>query len=542
MANKNFIVQNGLTVGGVTIDATSGNITTTGVLTTTNSEHPAEFQGNLSVGGTLTVGGVAVNGSAGGSTVLINPTFSGGPWRTSYATGPYTLGLWFASASDAAYIVAAAATAGTIVSFAISSTEYQGIISSVATSTNSFYGPTAYVVTFTMSGAAPGYTLPGSSGTPDNSPVSLITSGTAGLTVDSDFIANAGAFTTLTADGLDIETQLTSTGVTSDTGTLSVGGPQSFSDYGLMGSFVANIPAYSYVSVQNRSTGGNASASFAAYNDSEAFIDLGINSSQFSANASGFVNNSVNQPNASYVYAQGGDMVLGTWTNNGIHFITNAATTVGDSMFISGNGNVYISGNLTVTGNTSVTNTVTNFTTQTANVIQVAYLEGNSSINSGAITVTGNILPSANVTYNLGSSAKWYGTYYGVATQAKYADLAENYQADAAYKPGQVVEFGGTHEVTIGSQDTTRVAGVISTNPAHLMNGALTGINVVAVALQGRVPCNVIGPVRKGDLMISAGFGFAKAQNLPIVGQVIGKALEDFDGGKGQIEIVVGRH
>lgn len=166
------------------------------------------------------------------------------------------------------------------------------------------------------------------------------------------------------------------------------------------------------------------------------------------------------------------------------------------------------------------------------------YIGGNGT---NAIVHTGHIIPSSNTAYNLGSSTAWYGTYYGAATQAKYADLAENYQADDEYTPGQVLMFGGSEEVTVADANTTRVAGVVSTNPAHLMNGQLKGSRVVALALQGRVPCNVIGPVRKGDLMISAGFGYAKAMNMPQVGQVIGKALQDFDGAKGVIEVVVGR-
>lgn len=159
----------------------------------------------------------------------------------------------------------------------------------------------------------------------------------------------------------------------------------------------------------------------------------------------------------------------------------------------------------------------------------------------GEMTVTGSILPSANLTYNLGSTSNWYNTFYGVSTQAKYADLAENYQADSQYEPGTVVEFGGTEEVTVATEGTKRVAGVVSTNPAHLMNGGLSGKNVVAVALTGRVPCKVIGPVQKGDLMIAAGFGYAKTNNDAATGQVIGKALADFSGAKGQIEVVVGR-
>lgn len=160
---------------------------------------------------------------------------------------------------------------------------------------------------------------------------------------------------------------------------------------------------------------------------------------------------------------------------------------------------------------------------------------------SGTIN-TQTVQPSANVTYNLGSTTAWYNSIYGTSTHALYADLAENYQADRAYAPGTVVMFGGDQEVTLADAATTRVAGVVSTNPAHLMNGGLTGANVVPLALQGRVPCNVIGPVKKGDMMVSAGHGFAVASAAPQVGQVIGKALYDYPGtSKAVIEVVVGR-
>jgi hypothetical protein len=72
------------------------------------------------------------------------------------------------------------------------------------------------------------------------------------------------------------------------------------------------------------------------------------------------------------------------------------------------------------------------------------------------------------------------------------------------------------------------------------MNTGLTGDNVVAVALNGRVPCQVQGTVQKGDLMVSAGNGRARAEANPRVGSVIGKALENFDGPEGVIEVVVG--
>ena len=87
----------------------------------------------------------------------------------------------------------------------------------------------------------------------------------------------------------------------------------------------------------------------------------------------------------------------------------------------------------------------------------------------------------------------------------------------------------------------SRIAGVISTKPAYKMNSGLIGDNVVAIALQGRVPCLVLGPVSAGDLMVSAGNGRARSENNPARGAVIGKAIKSFDGDIGTIEIVVGR-
>jgi len=166
---------------------------------------------------------------------------------------------------------------------------------------------------------------------------------------------------------------------------------------------------------------------------------------------------------------------------------------------------------------------------------------------SGATTLGSTLAASVNNTINIGAVGTTFATVYattfsGVSTTAKYADLAENYEADVSYAPGTVLMFGGSNEVTVASLDTTRVAGVVSTNPAHLMNSSLQGDNVVAVALQGRVPCRVIGPVEKGDMLVSAGDGYAKVNNTPLSGQVIGKAVGEYAGSdRIIIEIVVGR-
>ena len=114
--------------------------------------------------------------------------------------------------------------------------------------------------------------------------------------------------------------------------------------------------------------------------------------------------------------------------------------------------------------------------------------------------------------------------------------------SDAEYAPGTVLVFGGPAEVTISNADPDPlIAGVVSTNPAYKMNSGLTGQHVVAVALTGRVPCQVEGPVTRGAMMVSAGNGRARAEANPAMGTVIGKAVESFTGDIGTIEIVVGR-
>ena len=140
---------------------------------------------------------------------------------------------------------------------------------------------------------------------------------------------------------------------------------------------------------------------------------------------------------------------------------------------------------------------------------------------------------------NIGQSDNSFNTVHAKATSAQYADLAEKYEADADYDEGTVVMFGGDKEVTIcGSSNCKAIAGIISTSPAYSMNDGLEADNVAVVALVGRVPCKVTGSIKKGDLMVSAGDGKAKADNGAGIGEVIGKALADSEG-EGVIEVVV---
>jgi hypothetical protein len=192
-------------------------------------------------------------------------------------------------------------------------------------------------------------------------------------------------------------------------------------------------------------------------------------------------------------------------------------------------------GNLNVTGNIVDTGALSIITGS----------NGNLTLNAGSgfiIASSGILNGQANAVGNIGSATGYFNTVFAQATSALYADLAEKYTADAEYAPGTVVVFGGTHEVTVDATDADRkVAGVVSTNPSYIMNAGLQAEHVATVALTGRVPCFVIGTVRKGDMMVAAGLGRARAEADPKVGTVIGKALEDFDGVEGTIEVVVGR-
>ena len=167
---------------------------------------------------------------------------------------------------------------------------------------------------------------------------------------------------------------------------------------------------------------------------------------------------------------------------------------------------------------------------------------GNVSVSTGTVTLGNVVNANGNGVGNIGSSTLYFNTVFAKATSAQYADLAEKFLADQPYQPGTVLIFGGDLEVTESmSYADHRVAGVVSTDPSYLMNAGLEGQYAVELALQGRVPCAVEGPVEKGDLLVSAPNGRARSAKSAQAGTIIGKSLENFNGATGTIEIVVGR-
>ena len=242
------------------------------------------------------------------------------------------------------------------------------------------------------------------------------------------------------------------------------------------------------------------------------------------------------------VYANSGtvgaSLLTGTLTTAAQPNITSVGTLT--SLTVTGNitsGNVYansgtvgaslLTGTLTTAAQPNITSVSTSFTNLTfANAQTIS--GNNMTLTTGANTNVGTI--TGNWSLSTGSQLR-----------ATYADLAEYYVADQHYESGTVLAFGGDKEVTLAEDGTSRVAGIVSTNPAYVLNTACEGEHTVVLALQGRVPCKVRGIIRKGDMMVSGGNGFARASLSPHMGTVIGKALENFDGIEGVIEVAVGR-
>jgi hypothetical protein len=145
---------------------------------------------------------------------------------------------------------------------------------------------------------------------------------------------------------------------------------------------------------------------------------------------------------------------------------------------------------------------------------------------------------------NIGTSVTPFNTIFATATSAKYADVAERFASDAEYAPGTVVELGGSAEITIANSELSEsVFGVISTRAAYLMNGgAGSDLTHPPVAMTGRVPVQVIGIIKRGDRLVSAGNGLARSAKTgeATAFNVIGRSLDDkLDSGLGTVEAIV---
>ena len=362
--------------------------------------------------------------------------------------------------------------------------------------------------------------------------------------------------------------------------------------------YVSTFNGYSQINNQNTNGGNEATTDYIITanngNDSTYYMDMGIAGSGYDG-AVAILNNALGnsvEPNDGYVYVTGNvagsqiaNLVIGTPDpGSRVTFIAGGSTTAniaakiqtpntaatststGTLIVVGGagvSGNIYAGGIVSVTGNitggnvsatahtgttVSVTANVTGGNILTAGIMSSTgnAIHGNLTVSTGTVTLGNIVNANGNGVGNIGATGGYFNTIFAKSTSAQYADLAEMYVADLHYGPATVVEFGGDYEVTASKDShSTSVAGIVSTNPSYLMNSAQTGENVVAVALVGRVPCNVVGKINKGDRLVSS--------NIPGVatrlvadefqpGCIIGKALEPYDSNEvGTIEVAVGR-
>ena len=516
MANTNFVVHNGLTVGPASIDATSGNISTTAQIVSTN----ATTSTSTVTGALVLTGGAGIGGNIylGSNVFAGNPTYN--DVNIKYA-GSLNINNYVQSILQNTNNGSSASSDFIVNNDQSTATTYYGdfgINSSGFSGSGSLNGSNNVYLTSTSSDLVLGTTT-------NNSIRFVINSGTT----DAMFIGTSG--------NLVVTSSTNST--SSTTGSIITAG-----GIGASGAIYANT--HTGVAIY-AGTIGNTGTTLTGTLSTAAQTNITSVGTLSSLAVSG-------------VITSGGNINVTSATNS-------TSSTTGSIVTAGGIGvaqDAYIGGKLYVGGNTTFINTTIINTTDTLSAPTIlAGQIGNSgttltgtlstasqtNITSvgtlGGLTVSGAIVPSSNASINIGgTSSQYFNNVYavnflGTSTTAKYADLAERYSSDADYEAGTVVDFGGTAEVTLSNISGSQyVAGVVSTNPAYMMNSDADGLYI---ALVGRVPCKVTGPVEKGAMMVSNGDGTARMERNPKMGSVIGKALESFPDGVGVIEVVVGR-
>jgi hypothetical protein len=209
---------------------------------------------------------------------------------------------------------------------------------------------------------------------------------------------------------------------------------------------------------------------------------------------------------------------------SGQFFIGNGSQLTGLSLGVS--VTKFVNG--TTEGNIGATNGNINF--NVGGVSNVVVID-TSTVYANVVSVNSIAKTGTNAVGNIGSSSNYFNQVFATATTALYADVAERFAADEVMAPGTVVELGGVNEITRATTDLSEnVFGVISTKPAYTMNGGAGDDDThPKVAMTGRVPVNVIGYIKKGDRLVSAGNGLARAAKPgeATAFNVIGRALVD---------------
>lgn len=279
---------------------------------------------------------------------------------------------------------------------------------------------------------------------------------------------------------------------------------------------------------------------------SNASIYANLTTGTVYANAfSGNISGNIAAPgaNTQVVFNNAGVLgaVAGMTFNNTNNQLSVTGNVVGGNLVTTGLANV---GSLTVAG-TSNLGAVGNVTITGGTAGQVLTTDG-AGVLTWSVPTAGILANAGNTTGINPTTGQIYGDWTltaGSSIQATYADLAEAYSSDKKYPEGTVLAIGGEKEVTLATrQHRHRLIGIVSSNPAYVLNAMAP--DSVVVALAGRVPCKVIGKIYKGDMLtISDQPGIACASPIPAeYGTVIGRALEDYQAETpGMIEVKVDR-
>jgi hypothetical protein len=397
--------------------------------------------------------------------------------------------------------------------------------------------------------------------------VSYVTAQISALSANS--ITNGTSSVAVIASGGNIRSnvagatvQTISAGLVAITGDLSVSGNATLS-----GNIIGDRIVNGTTNIEVQTPSGNANITVGGVSNVALFTTTGLNITGI-VSATGNIDGG-NLRTAGLISATGA--ITGA-AITGASLTVSTGNVTGGNLILSGaiidsaqldiqtsaaNANVVITpngtGNLNVTTGVSVTGNITGGNLRTAGQVSATGAITGAAITGTSLTVStgnvscGNIVnTNANGVGNIGSASLFFNTVFAKATSAQYADLAEMYESDIVYSPGTVVEFGGTKEVTATTDShSTAVAGIISTNPSYLMNSAQAGDHVLAVALVGRVPCRVVGTIKRGDRLVSsstAGAATVLSAEKYQPGCIVAKALEDYDSETvGIIEVAVGR-
>lgn len=362
-----------------------------------------------------------------------------------------------------------------------------------------------------------------------NTAITITSAGTTSVTISSTGASVTGV---MTATGNVTGANLLTTGLVTASGNI-IGG---------------NIVTAGRVTATGNVVGGNVST--AGLITATGNITSSANIAAGNISATGLITATGNITSTANV--RGGNLISnGTATVTGT--ITAGNVVTGGTISASGNitsaGNVsgqFFLGNGSQLTGLSAAVTVTKIVNGLSNA-EINTSDGNLAVSIGGVAnvmvvtttsaIVGNLVVANGITTttantaNIGSVANPFNTVHARATTAQYADVAERFEADELLTPGTVVELGGIKEITRVKQDLSEnVFGVISTRPAYTMNGmAGTDDTHPPVAMTGRVPVQILGKVRKGDRLVSAGNGLARAAEPgeATAFNVIGRALGD---------------